>query len=71
VVVGFDASGASNTRKPLGKRYSVMPSTLVYAVAFAATTAFGAAARVGIAVAAVNARANARQIGLSFIDLFH
>jgi uncharacterized membrane protein len=48
-----------------------MPSTLVYAVAFAATTAFGAAARVGIAVAAVNARANARQIGLSFIDLFH
>jgi hypothetical protein len=27
VVVGLDPSGAKRTRKPLGKRYSEMPST--------------------------------------------
>src|SRR6185437_15368046 len=29
VIVGLDASGKSRTLRPLGRRYSVMPSTLV------------------------------------------
>ena len=32
VVEGLDASGASNMRSPLGKRYSVMPSREVIKV---------------------------------------
>ena len=35
MVVGLDASGANKTRKPLGSRYSVMPSTLVDLTALA------------------------------------
>src|SRR5262245_20991761 len=33
VIVGFDASGKSSTLRPLGRRYSVMPSTVVTLVA--------------------------------------
>src|SRR5690242_3700516 len=29
VIVGFDASGKSSTLSPLGRRYSVIPSTVV------------------------------------------
>jgi hypothetical protein len=77
VVVGLDASGASKTRKPLAKRYSVIPSTEVYATAagdafvdFAAFAAgaFASCANTGKTTEAeLKANAKARQIGFSFI----
>ena len=39
VVVGFESSGASSTCSPLGRAYSVMPSTLRTGAAAAALAA--------------------------------
>src|SRR5687768_18548302 len=39
VTVGFDASGNSRTRMPLGSEYSVIPSTDATCVAFGAACA--------------------------------
>src|SRR5512141_1733245 len=42
VTVGFDGSGKSSTRRPLARRYSVMPSTSVAFTGFAPMAGAGA-----------------------------
>ena len=49
VVVGLDASGASSTRRPLGRRYSAIPSTSVWSRARGACAALTGCARAAVA----------------------
>src|SRR5438105_10819904 len=58
VTVGFDGSGKSSTLRPLGKRYSVMPSAVVTFTGLPATLVPG--------IGAGTRRCSALGLGLTF-----
>src|SRR5258708_33157440 len=69
VMVGFDGSGNSSTLRPLARRYSVMPSTVVTRVTPAGNWAPAFAGVTAGAGGAASATARAKQVsrGLRFM----